>query len=121
VRFSEARFACGAVSFGQVDFSSDLVNFKRAEFGGASVTFGGAKFSGAAVSFEEAKFTTGSVVFGLASGPIAPSSARSIVSFENAPAVPGVVDLGDLQTRAREVIGRDGQPLSQPVQPDLFV
>lgn len=119
VRFSDLRFAGGAVSFGQVDFGSDLVNFKRAKFGGASVAFRGAKFRAAQVSFAEAKFTGGTVVFGSASGPIAPGTAGpgSIVSFENATGVPGVVDLGDLQTRVREVIAPGGQA---PTQPDPF-
>lgn len=120
VRFSDAQFTGGEVSFGEVDFGADLVNFKRVNFGGASVRFGGAKFRAAGVSFEEAKFAGGTVTFGSAGGPIAPAALRSVVSFKNATGIPGVLDLGDLQTRTREVIGRDGQPLIQAASPDPF-
>jgi hypothetical protein len=113
-RFSDAHFAKGLVHFDEVIFASGNVNFKRVEFAGAEVTFNKAKYVDGNVYFTGATFTGGTVHFGSTGGPAAPDVSRSVVSFQGTQGVPGVANLGDLQSRVGQVMGPDGQPLTQP-------
>jgi hypothetical protein len=117
VTFNDANFTGGRVHFDDVEFAADCVSFTRAEFASSVVTFTGAKYPGGEVSFVNAKFTGGSVDFASAGRPGSPRPPASNVNFSGATGVPGVVNLGDLESRVGAIIAPAGRG---PVAPALF-
>lgn len=118
VTFNDAHFTGGRVLFDDVEFAAGCVDFSGAGFAGSQVTFKGAKYPGGEVLFVQAEFTGGEVDFASAgSRPGPPRPASSKVSFSEATGVPGVVKLGDLESRVGLIIPPAGEG---PVPPTLF-